>query len=89
MSKLHICLSTDQRWLRFAQRAVYDIIVKRNADTEIKFYILGDKVDSETLAEAFGIPKSAVVIKSGESSKNKRLLLRGVSAAEVRKVVAS
>ena len=53
MNKLHICLSTDSRWLRFAQRAVYDIIIKRNADTEIKFYVLGDKVDSETLSEAF------------------------------------
>ena len=35
----------------------------------------------ETLADAFGIPKSSVVFKSGETSKTKRLLLRGVSAA--------
>lgn len=35
----------------------------------------------ETLADAFGISKSDVVFKSGETSKTKRLLLRGVDAA--------
>lgn len=34
----------------------------------------------ETLADEFGIGKSAVVFKSGETSKQKRLLLRGVTA---------
>ena len=43
----------------------------------------------ETLAEAFGVPKSRVVFKSGETSKQKRILLSGVSAAEVRRVVGS
>ena len=37
----------------------------------------------EVLAEAFDIPKSSVVFKSGETSKTKRLLLRGVSATDV------
>ena len=37
----------------------------------------------ETLADAFGLAKSAVVFKSGETSKTKRLLLRGISAATV------
>ena len=41
----------------------------------------------ETLADAFGIPKSSVVFKSGETSKTKRILLRGISAARVRDVV--
>ncbi|MCQ2392421.1 MAG: DUF167 domain-containing protein [Kiritimatiellae bacterium] len=41
----------------------------------------------ETLADAFDLPKSAVVFKGGESSKTKRLLLTGVSAARVRAVV--
>ena len=41
----------------------------------------------ETLAEAFGLPKSAVVFKSGETSKTKRLLLRGVASEAVRRVV--
>ena len=37
----------------------------------------------ETLADVFGLAKSAVVFKSGETSKTKRILLRGVSAAVV------
>lgn len=37
----------------------------------------------ETLADAFGLPKSSVVFKSGETSKTKRLLLRGRSAADM------
>ena len=36
----------------------------------------------ETLADAFGIPKSRVSFKSGETSKTKRILLSGVTAAE-------
>ena len=43
----------------------------------------------ETLADAFGLPKSRVVFKSGETSKTKRLLLRGIGAAEVAAVVGS
>lgn len=41
----------------------------------------------ETLADAFGISKSAVVFKGGETSKTKRLLLRGVDAAALARVV--
>ena len=41
----------------------------------------------ETLAKAFDLPKSAVVFKSGETSKTKRILLRGLTAAKVRTVV--
>ncbi len=37
----------------------------------------------ETLAKEFDLPKSSVVFKSGETSKQKRILLRGVSAEEV------
>ena len=40
----------------------------------------------ETLADAFGVAKSNVVFKAGETSKTKRLLLRGVSAAKVKEV---
>ena len=43
----------------------------------------------ETLADAFGLPKSRVAFKGGETSKTKRILLAGVSADAVRKVVAS
>ena len=37
----------------------------------------------ETLADEFGLAKSSVVFKGGETSKQKRILLRGVSAASV------
>ena len=37
----------------------------------------------ETLADAFGLAKSSVVFKSGETSKTKRILLRGLTAAAV------
>ena len=38
----------------------------------------------EVLADAFGLPKSAVVFKGGETSKTKRLLLRGVTTAQMK-----
>jgi uncharacterized protein (TIGR00251 family) len=41
----------------------------------------------ETLADAFGLAKNAVSFKGGETSKTKRLLLRGVDAGRVRAVV--
>ena len=41
----------------------------------------------ETLADVFDLPKGAVVFRSGETSKTKRILLRGVTAAAVRSVV--
>jgi len=37
----------------------------------------------ETLADEFGLPKSRVVFKSGETSKSKRVLLVGVPASAV------
>ena len=43
----------------------------------------------ETLADAFGLPKSAVVFKSGETSKTKRILLRGLTTAQVAAVVSA
>ena len=43
----------------------------------------------ETLAEAFDLPKSAVVFKSGETSKTKRILLRGLTASAVRSVLSA
>ena len=41
----------------------------------------------ETLADAFGVAKSSVVFKSGETSKTKRILLRGLTGEQVRAVV--
>lgn len=41
----------------------------------------------ETLADAFGLAKSRVSFKSGETSKTKRILLSGISAADAVAVV--
>lgn len=41
----------------------------------------------ETLADAFGIPKSRVIIKGGETSKTKRILLCGVTAEQAQSVL--
>ena len=43
----------------------------------------------ETLADAFSLPKSSVVFRSGETAKTKRLLLKGVSAAVCESVVGA
>ncbi len=43
----------------------------------------------ETLSDAFDIPKSRIEFKGGETSKTKRILLRGVSAAAVRSVISA
>jgi len=41
----------------------------------------------ETLADAFDLAKSNVVFKSGETSKTKRILLRGLTAERARAIV--
>ena len=43
----------------------------------------------ETLADAFGLAKGRVVFKSGETSRQKRILLTGVSADAVRMIVGA
>ena len=43
----------------------------------------------ETLADVFGLSKCKVVFKSGETSKQKRILLLGVPVETVRKVVGA
>lgn len=42
----------------------------------------------ETLADAFGLPKARVVFKGGETSKTKRVLLVGLSAAAVDSILS-
>ena len=39
----------------------------------------------ETLADEFGLSKSRVEFKSGETSKSKRILLKGIDASAVMK----
>jgi uncharacterized protein (TIGR00251 family) len=38
----------------------------------------------ETLADEFSLPKSRVLFKSGETSKSKRILLKGLDLATVK-----
>lgn len=60
----------------------------------VKVRIKGAPVDGkanrelvETLADVFGLAKSQVVFKAGETSKQKRILLCGLTAAQVKGVV--
>ncbi len=43
----------------------------------------------ETIADAFDLPKSRVEFRSGETSKQKRILLRGISAATVESIIVA
>jgi uncharacterized protein (TIGR00251 family) len=38
----------------------------------------------ETIADELGLPKSRVEFKSGETSKSKRILVKGIDAAKVK-----
>ncbi len=41
----------------------------------------------ETLADVFDLPKSMVLFKSGETSKTKRILLKGVTVSRVKEIL--
>lgn len=63
-------------------------------DDAIKIKIKSAPVDGkankelvEVLADEFDLPKSSVIFKSGETSKTKRLLLKGVSVETVKNIV--
>lgn len=43
----------------------------------------------ETIADAFGLAKSSVVFKSGETAKTKRLLLKGVTIQAAQKALSA
>lgn len=51
--KLHICHVTNEKWYRFTLRTIYDIIIRKNPETEIKFYVLLDRVDKYDELNAF------------------------------------
>ena len=53
MSKLHICYCTDSYFVPWTQRSMYDIIIRKNPETEIKFYILLNKIESCDAFEKF------------------------------------
>ena len=63
-------------------------------DDAIKVRIRSAPVDGkankeliETLADAFGLPKSSVSFKGGETSKTKRILLKGLASTALRAVI--
>ncbi len=73
-----------------SSRAGVDGLIGEAVKVRVKCAPVDGKANKElveTLADAFGLPKGRVVFKSGETAKQKRILLVGVSADDVRKVV--
>ena len=78
--------------LQVVPRASKTEVVGAYGDDALRLRLAAPPVDGkankeliEVLADAFGLPKSAVVFKGGETSKTKRLLLRGVTAAQMQR----
>ena len=75
-----------------ASRAGLDGLVGDAVRVRLRSTPVDGKANKElvaTLADAFGLPKASVVFKSGETSKTKRILLTGVSAARVEATLAA
>lgn len=73
-----------------SSRAGVDGLIGEAVKVRVKCAPVDGKANKElveTLADAFGLPNGRVVFKSGETAKQKRILLVGVSADDVRKVV--
>ena len=72
---LHICLTTNERWVRQAQRAIYDVIIRKNPETCIDFYVLCDNFDGESYFEPFNLLENVFVtalnINAQEEFNNK------------------
>lgn len=69
-----------------SSRAGLDGVIGDAVKVRIKSAPVDGKANKElveTLADEFGLPKSRVVFKSGETSKSKRVLLVGVPASAV------
>ena len=48
---LHVCVSTDKNYETMTKMCMYDIITRKNKDTEITFYVLVDQFDGASIAE--------------------------------------
>lgn len=73
-----------------SSRAGIDGIIGDAVKVRIKAAPVDGKANKElleTMADAFSLPKSRVMFKSGETSKTKRLLLAGIGADEVKAVL--
>ena len=65
MSDIKICFNTNERWLRQTQRALYDIVIRKNPDTNITFYIIFDTIDASNEFEAFKtIPNVTIITET-------------------------
>jgi len=53
MSILNICFTTNDKWVRQVQRAIYDIIIRKNSNTGINFFVLCDNFDGTSYFEPF------------------------------------
>jgi len=63
--KIHVCMATNKMWLRFAERAIYDMAIRKNPETELKFYVLLDAVeDTSELMKLDAIDGIEIVTES-------------------------
>ena len=75
-----------------SSKAGVDGLIGDSVRVRIKCAPVDGKANKElidTLADAFGMPKSRVMFKSGETSRQKRILLAGVGADKVRGVIGA
>ena len=73
-----------------SSRPGIDSVVGDAVKVRIRSAPVDDKANKElveTIAEAFGVPRSRVELRSGQTSKAKRVLVRGVSAGEAEAVI--
>ena len=75
-----------------SSRAGVDSIVGDALKVRIKSAPVDGKANKElveTIADAFGVAKSRVSFKSGETSKTKRIMITGITPAQVDALIAS
>lgn len=75
-----------------SSRSGIDGLIADALKVRIKCAPVDGKANKElvaTLAEELGCAKSSVVFKSGETSKTKRILVKGMSALEVDAAISS
>ena len=67
--ELHISFVTDSGWLRSTQRAIYDVIIRKNKDTRITFYVLLDNINDYREFDLFNSINNIKVIPISLNSK--------------------
>jgi len=75
-----------------SSRAGIDGVIGDSVKVRIKSAPVDGRANKElieTLADAMGLPKSSVIFKGGETSKTKRILLKGASGAHVASIVGA